>query len=174
VAIVEVVPASFPENIWRVATITATTRIPPGTVLDRLEASTRRWSFVDWFRAGTGEFKHHVRAPRFRLWRSTYFRNSPYRGALVLDAAAVETGVGTQVRGEVQFGAAFAINLLLFSLIILVVATSKPRPGLAVVFAVAWLIQFAVFRALAARDVARIRDVVRYAVDDGEAPLIPS
>ena len=170
-AIVDITPAPFPENIWSVGSIAASTKLPPDSIVTRLQGSSRPWRVSGLMSRGYG-WVLEVTPRGFKLWKSTYFRQSPSRGAVVLDAVTLENGVGTQVTGSIRMGYGLLISYAIVALVFFALFNGTSYPA-GSVFLVLYAVQLVVLRVLAQRELGRMTDFLRLAVDDGEAAPVP-
>ena len=169
VASVEIVPASFPENIWSVGTVTASTRIRPDQLMERLDGATKPWRWWRWFRMGGDGWVHRDTPNGFHLWKSTFFRDSPSRGALLLDATILDDGSGAQIMGRLRMGTGLLAFYGYFAALLIVFFLDRTPDNVWLVFVGLALGQAVILRALAQRDIGRMSAVIEWAVADGEA-----
>jgi hypothetical protein len=100
-------PAPNPlARAWRPGGFTFSTGLSPAEVGDRVRARTRGYD-QRRPRRGREHMVSWVQADRVRVWRSTFWRSQPSRGALLFDARLEEIAGGTRLDGRLRLDVAY-------------------------------------------------------------------
>ncbi|HEY8740463.1 MAG TPA: hypothetical protein VIN56_07715 [Candidatus Dormibacteraeota bacterium] len=137
--------------------------------LARIQAATRVFDPLG-VGQGHGGVLSWLQGGRLRVWKSTFWRRMPGRGALVFDATLAGEGEATLITGRLHLGLGFVIGIAwVLAIVVLAVVIGFP-PVVVAVITVLGLGQYVVVAAAAHRDAAPLLDFVDQALSSRSPP----
>ncbi|MDQ6746618.1 MAG: hypothetical protein M3010_00720 [Candidatus Dormibacteraeota bacterium] len=108
-----------------------------------------------------------LRGDRLRVWRATFWRRQPGRGALVLDGVVEERGDATVISGQVRLAPGFILGFVWVLLAIVLMVLARFPPVLVVAVLLVGLGQYVVLGVAAHRDAGPLLEFVDGAISGG-------